>query len=305
MTDQALQRLAQFDLNGADVYLWVFKRSSGAAKYTASYVRTDQTLELELRRFAETERERITEWMPYGHLAQPTENGCLAVMVDDTDFYRIKDLVDRPEMEHAVAGLDRLKGSTGYLVKFVNEGGVLYAVRRSPTTWKTAYKKKGVINTIFRDGELCAVEGVDFTIEPGFDLFAIDGELIIVNKRAFETIMQYRAGYQQAFGHLQQIPEFVGLFTTMAPLVAYVGTNGTHLRRMAVIQDRALFANPDYLVALRQVCEKRKWPIQFNPAGRIIPTPDTAGIIMKLLLDHRLISEITQIMYDVPDGTPV
>jgi len=152
---------------------------------------------------------------------------------------------------------------------------------------------------------LCAVEGVDFTIEPGFDLFAIDGELIIVNKRAFETIMQYRAGYQQAFGHLQQIPEFVGLFTTMAPLVAYVGTNGTHLRRMAVIQDRALFANPDYLVALRQVCEKRKWPIQFNTAGRIIPTPDTAGIIMKLLLDHRLISEITQIMYDVPDGTPV
>ncbi|RXE05725.1 DUF4868 domain-containing protein, partial [Xanthomonas perforans] len=36
--------------------------------------------------------------------------------------------------------------------------------------------------------------------------------------------------------------------------------------------------------------------------GRSIPTEETARVIMTLLLDQRLISEITAIMYDVPGG---
>ncbi|CEG17985.1 hypothetical protein [Xanthomonas citri] len=42
--------------------------------------------------------------------------------------------------------------------------------------------------------------------------------------------------------------------------------------------------------------------MQFDKDGLIIPTKETAAVIMKLLLDQRLISEITAIMYDVPNG---
>jgi hypothetical protein len=146
---------------------------------------------------------------------------------------------------------------------------------------------------------------VDFTIEPGFDLFALNDALLVANKRGFESMMKYRAGYVQAFGELRDQPEFVALFTEMAPLIAHVGQNGTHLRRMAVIQDKGLYADPNYLGALRAVCAKYAWGVQFDGAGLIVPTKDTAAIIMKLLLDQRLVSEITQIMYDVPDGVRV
>lgn len=59
--------------------------------------------------------------------------------------------------------------------------------------------------------------------------------------------MRYRAGFVNAFGELQDEKQFVSLFTDMASLVTYVGSNGTHLRRMAVIQERKLYDNPKYL----------------------------------------------------------
>jgi len=302
VTDQALQALQEFDLDGAGVHLWVFKSSATADRFSANFVRIDGDLEDALRDFAKAERAMMTEWIPYGHLAQPTDNGCLSVSAVETDFALLQALVDRPELEHAVKSRDQLKNAIGYVVKFYQGESVLYAVRRSPATWKTAYRKKGVVNMLFQNGELSAVEGVDFTLEPGFDLFALDDALLVGNKRAFESMMRYRAGFVSAFGELQDEEQFVSLFTDMAPLVAHVGSNGTHLRRMAVIQERKLYDNPKYLGSLREVCEKYKWGVQFDSEGLIIPTKETAAVIMKLLLDQRLISEITAIMYDVPNG---
>lgn len=302
MTEQALQALQEFDLDGAGVHLWIFKSSTTESRFSASYVRIDEALENSLREFAKAERAKMTEWIPYGHLNQPTDDGCLSVSAGETDFASLQALVDRPELEHSVEKLDQLKNAVGYVVKFYQGEQVLYAVRRSPATWKTVYQKKGIINMSFQNGALSAVEQVDFTLEPGFDLFALDGVLLVGNKRAFESMMKYRAGFVNAFVELQDEEKFVSLFTDMAPLVAHVGSNGTHLRRMAVIQERKLYENPQYLATLRDVCEKRNWEVQFDARGLIIPTEETAQLIMKLLLDHRLISEITAIMYDVQSG---
>ncbi|MGN3935195.1 Kiwa anti-phage protein KwaB-like domain-containing protein [Xanthomonas citri pv. mangiferaeindicae] len=302
MTDQALRELQGFDLDTARVHLWVFKSSTTVSRFTANYVRIDEALEGRLREFAKTQRAKMTEWIPYGHLAQPTDNGCLSVSAADTDFALLQALVDRPELEHPAKKRDQLKNAAGYVVKFYQEERVLYAVRRSPATWKTAYRKKGVINMAFQNGALSAVQEVDFTLEPGFDLFALDDSLLVGNKRAFESMMKYRAGFVDAFVELQEEKKFISLFTDMAPLVAHVGINGTHLRRMAVIQERRLYENPKYLGTLREVCERHNWGIQFDAEGLIIPTEETARVIMTLLLDQRLISEITAIMYDVPGG---
>ncbi|HDS1586453.1 TPA: DUF4868 domain-containing protein [Stenotrophomonas maltophilia] len=305
MSDLALKSLKAFDLAGSNVFLWVFKRSAGTKKFKAFYIKTDPVLEDALKGFAENERARINEWIPYGHLSQPTDDGCLTIAVGDTDFQVLKDLVDEPESDHATNDLKKLKGAVGYLVKFVKDGKTLYATRRTPMTWKPVYKKKNVINAIFENGQLSAVAGDEFTLEPRFDIFALDDVLLVSNKRGFESMMQYRAGYVQAFGELKAEPSFSALFTDMAPLLEYVGENGTHLKRMAVIQEKSLYSDPKYLKALKAVATKRKWGVTFDKAGRIIPTAATAKVIITLLLDHRLVSEITDIMYDVPDGTPV
>lgn len=302
MTNQALQTLHEFDLDGAGVHLWIFKSSTTADRFSASYVRIDKTLEGTLREFAKAQRAKMTEWIPYGHLAQPTDDGCLSVAAIETDFPTLQELVNRPELEHPVVGSDQLKNAIGYVVKFWQGERVLYAVRRSPATWKTKYQKKGIINMSFQNGALSAVEEVDFTLEPGFDVFALDGSLLVSNKRAFESMMKYRSGFVNAFTQLQGEAQFVSIFTDIAPLVTHVGSNSTHLRRMAVIQERRLYENPQYLGTLRDVCKKRNWDVQFDDQGLIVPTEETAILIMKLLLDQRLISEITAILYDVPSG---
>ncbi|MCE4513756.1 hypothetical protein [Xanthomonas hortorum] len=115
MTDQALQALQEFDLDSAGVHLWVFKSSTKADRFSASFVRIDAALEDALRNFAKAERAMMTEWIPYGHLAQPTENGCLSVSAIETDFALLQALVDRPELEHAIESKDQLKNAIGYL----------------------------------------------------------------------------------------------------------------------------------------------------------------------------------------------
>jgi hypothetical protein len=305
MTQEALDGLQSFDFDNSDVYLWVFKRSTSVAKYTAYFVRTDDALNATLKMFANKEKERITEWAPYNYLAQTNENGCLSVGVDQTNFGLLKGLVDLPEMEHAVNDIKRLRGAVGYLVKFVRNEVTVYAARRSPTTWKPAYKKKGVINVFYHNGELSAVQGDEFTLEPNFDLFCLDGSILIANKGGFESVMQYRTGYVDAFGELQHQPQFTALFTNMQPLIDHVGTNSTQLRRMAVVQEKHLYDNPGFITAVQKVSARYGWGIQFDGNNRIVPTPDTAALILKILLDQRLLSEVTQIMYDVPDGVRV
>lgn len=305
MTQQAFDGLRGFDFDNSDVFLWVFKRSSKEAKFSAYYVRTDDELDSTLKAFARKERDRITEWAPYNYLAQPNENGCLSVGLNETNFGLLKELVDRPEVDWAVENIKQLRGTVGYLVKFVWDDQVVYAARRSPTTWKAAYKKKGVINVLFQNGELSAIQGNEFTLEPNFDMFCIDDGILIAHKGGFESVMQYRSGYVSAFAELQQQAEFSALFTDMQPLIEHVGQNSTHLRRMAVVQEKNLYGNPGFMAAVRQVSLTRQWGIQFDENNRIIPTPETAALILKILLDQRLLSEITQIMYDVPDGVPV
>ncbi|MFW9438940.1 Kiwa anti-phage protein KwaB-like domain-containing protein [Xanthomonas euvesicatoria] len=306
MTQDAFDLFKSFDFDQADVFLWVFKTSRVKdSKYTAHHVLIDETLSETLKDFVKSERERITEYHPYGHLAQINESGCLSVSVDETNFQLLKDLVDRPETNHTVQGTKELRRAVGYCVKFVHHGQVVYATRRSPNTWRTAYKKKNVLFMNFVNGGLEAIEGEEFTLDPRFDMFCIGTGILVANKGGFESMMQYRSGYVQAFNHLRTQPEFVALFTDMQPLIDHVGTNAIHLRRMAVIQEKALYADAAFISALKTVAQKYSWAIQFDSSNKIIPTPDTAALIMKLLLDQRLVSEVTHIMYDVPDAVRV
>ena len=306
MSDNAFKVLQEFDFPKADVRLWIFKISTTIAKYGAWYVRTDQDLENTLRSFGDDQRERVRECKPYSYIAQNNEVSCLSVDTKETNFGVLMDLVSRPEVDHVVSGIKNLRSAIGYIVKFNCDGKTIYAGRRSPLSWRAKYKKKGIINTFFVDGELSMVKGDEFTIEPQFDFYCVDDSIFITNKGGFESLMRYRAGYAQAFGELQQEQSFSDLFTDIAPLLTFVGNNSMHLRRMAVVQEKCLYEKVGFLPSVKAVSDKYEWGIVFDQnSGKISPTKETASLILKILLDQRLLSEVTKIMYDVPEGTPV
>jgi hypothetical protein len=134
----------------------------------------------------------------------------------------------------------------------------------------------------------------------------IDDTLFISNKRSFESAMEHRASYVQAFQNLRTRPSFSNLFTDLQPLVTYVGSNSIQLRRMARIEERSLFTQPGFLEAVQAVSARRGWGLNFDAtSGRLVPCDQTAKTILQVLLDHRLLSEITDFIYDVPDATQI
>jgi len=297
--------LRAFNFAQSTTHLWVFKKSSTNTKFIAHYVPTDQVLTNTLKQLIQTEMARITEFTPYSYLAETNENSCLSTSQQGTDFQLLKVQVDRPEPECNVRGIKDLKGAEGYLVKFINNGETVYAVKRSTATWKTSYQKK-FINMIFLAGELSAAEDNGFSIERNFDFFCKNALIFIANKRGFESTMAYRDAYTQAFAGLQRNRSFAALFTDLQPLVDFVGNNSIQLRRMATVEQKGLYARPDFLGNLKQVNTSRGWGINFDPVtDKIIACDQTARTILQVLLDHRLMSEVTDNIYDVPDATQI
>ena len=297
--------LKTFDFTRSTPYLWIFKDSKTAARFRSFYVQTDHGVNNELKRFVTKEINRITEHSPYTYISQTNENSCLTINHQDTDFSQLKVLVDRLENENRIIDVNDLTGAKGYVVKFTLNGNTVYAVKRSTSSWKTSYTNK-FINMMFNNGELSGIENNGFTIEKNFDFYVINNTLFVANKGGFESVMQYRDAYSEAFAQLQQKPEFSALFSDIMPIVEYVGTNAIQLRRMAVIEHKAIYLKPTFMARLQQVNELRNWGINFDPiSNTIIPCGNTAATILNVLLDHRLMSEITENTYDVPDATKV
>lgn len=297
--------LRAFNFVNATVHLWIFKKSLSATKYKASYVQIDEALKSQLIDVARNEMIRLTEASAYSYISQPNENSCLVTPSQDTDFSLLKAQVDRPEPEHLISGINDLKGAEGYVVKFTSNNETVYAVKRSTSSWKTSYPKK-YINIIFANGELSAVENKSFSIERNFDFLSKDALIFISNKRGFESALTHKAPYTQAFASLQRTPNFSSLFTNMQPLIEHIGSNSIQLRRMAIIEQKGFYSRPNFITTLMNVNNSRNWGLNFDPnTNQIIPCEQTVKVIMQVLLDHRLISEITSTTYDVPDTVEV
>jgi hypothetical protein len=297
--------LKSFDYAHSTVHLWVFKKSTSARKFTAFFVRTDPVLNDLLKTIIQGQMVRFIEFSRYTYLAEVNDNSCLATPTNECDFHLLKAQVDRPEPEHPVRDIKDLKGAEGYVVKFIHGGHTVYAVKRSTASWKTAYPKR-YINMIFQNGELAAAEDNGFSIEKNFDFYCLDASIFISGKRNFESTMEYKVAYTQAFTGLRQNLNFSALFADMQPLITYVGTNSIQLRRMAVVEQKGLYARPNFLPNLQRVSQRRSWGLNFDQASnRIIACDQTAKTIMQVLLDHRLMSEVTDEIYDVPDAVPV
>lgn len=294
-----------FDFANSNVLLWIYKKSSAVTKYRACHVPIDDSLKASLVHFIRDEMNRISEFAPYSYIAQNNESSCLFLDENETDFICLKNLVDRPEPENLTRGVDDLKGADGYVVKYSLGPDVVYAIKRSTASWKTKYSNK-FINMIFSNGELSAIESNAFSIEKNFDFYYFNSTIFISNKRGFESVLRHKSSYVDAFINLQAAPEFSALFTNMQPLIDYVGSNSIHLRRMAVIEQKGLYSRPNFTIKFQNVSIQRNWGINFDPAtGKIVPCDQTVQAIMQVLLDHRLVSEITDNTYDVPDAVQI
>ena len=141
-----------------------------------------------------------------------------------------------------------------------------------------------------------------FSFDSYFDFFCINETVFVKSKRAYESAMSEKKVYETNFEELAVDPAFTSIFSDIQPLKEYVGTNAIQLRRITVIQSKALYLRPDFPQRLQHVNNIRNFGLNFDANGKLIVCKDTAKTIMQILLDHRLLSEVTETIYDVPDA---
>lgn len=301
--EKALSDCRGFDVAQATLSLWVFKKRPNGG-FSATSVEVTDTLTRELRNIVSASLQARTEIEDYSLVAQGNVASCLHVGTDETSFGDLKSLVDEPAEEHRVKTDRDLKNCAGYLIRLRSGAEVLYCVKRVTDTWKTK-KARSVLNVVFRANQLDLLADRSFTLAKYLDFVVLHNDVLIVNKAAFETLLSYKIEYAKSFVELRDDPVFVAKFTDMQPIIDHVGSNTMHLRRMAVIHQKANYANLGYMTRLQQVNSAEGWNIQFDASGRIVATEGTMRTIMQVLLDHRLHSRLSLTTYDVPSTAAV
>lgn len=294
-----------FDYAAASLHLWVFKKSTTASKFRAWHVRTDEAVEKLFRDAISSETKRISESISYGPLAQNNETSCMSHPLEESEgLIALLNQVDRPATEAVDAELKHLKGAAGYLVRFQDGASVIYAIRKTAPSWKPRVRNS-LINAIFHNGELSASPDETFSFDSYFDFYCVNETILVSSKRAYESTVSDKKAYERNFEQLTLDSDFLDVFADIEPLKEFVGTNAMHLRRVTVIQQKALYLRPDFSSRLATVSSARNWGINFDESGRIIVCAETVRAILQVLLDHRLLSEITDTTYDVPDAEAV
>jgi len=303
MTDFANWR--GFNYQQATVQLWVFKKSTTDARFRAWHVRTDAEIETLFRDAILNSVENTTEEVSYSPISQNNESSCLTHPLDESEgLIALLSLVDAPEAENTDAQLKHLKGAAGYLVKFQHNEQTVYAVRRTAPSWRPKVRSS-LINAVFHNGELSVTPEETFSFDAFFDFYCINETVFVKSKRAYESAMSEKRTYEKNFEELTVDPAFTDIFADVQPLKEYVGTSAIQLRRITVIQSKALYLRPDFPQRVQYVNNTRNFGLNFDSSGKLIVCANTAKTIMQILLDHRLLSEITETIYDVPDAEAV
>lgn len=301
------QAFTDFDINSATVALWVFKKSfrPGAAPiFTGRWVQTDAALDAALKEAVVQERARILEVNEYGLLAQNNEDSALRI---DGLLTHAGSLTEQMAAElgtKKVRDMRDVQNSDFYAIKLVSGDEILYAVRKADASWKSK-KAVNYLTVLFQDDELALQESPSFTVSRHVDFFIIEDDVLMMNKGAFESVLSYKQAHADDFIALQAEEDFSSLFSSIAPLVTFVGTNKLHLRRVCAIRQKGHYRSAAFINRLRHAHHQFGLILNFDAQGRIDPTEDSCADIIRAFLDHRLTSPFSENVYDVPDATPV
>ncbi len=304
---QDLQSFGAFDVAQSTASLWIFKKRPAIGQmnpFTAVSVVMGDALRDQLKELATNYQTSYTLAEEYSLLSQTSEGGFLAVSREDTLFPSLQGLIDQPLEECLVKNVKQLNNAAGYVLRLRHGESVIYCVKKANADWATR-KKKGVMNIFFTEAGLDIMDNPSFSIARSFDFFVVGEHVLMTNKPAFESLLNHKDTYEEAYTALKQEAGFSAAIADFAVFDTFIGKNATHLRRMAVIKARGYYNNPDYMTRLREINRLRGWGIQFDDQGRIVATPEKMRDILHVLLDHRLRSELSDNQYDVSSTIPV
>jgi Domain of unknown function (DUF4868) len=301
------QGLQDFDIANATIQVWLYKKSvqpGGDIRFTGRWIDTDADLDQALKQAVADKRASILEVNAYSLLAATNDGIALQIDALETHAGAIAAEAANPVPGRKVTKLSEVQNTKFYVVKLISGDQVLHAVRKTDDSWQSR-KARNYLSVFFADDQLGLNQNPGFNISRDIDFFIIGDDVVITNKPAFESVLNYKEAHAQDFQTLQAEAPFAALFSTLDPLVAFVGTNKLHLRRACAIRQKGHYCDAGFMSRLRQRYAECGLNLTFDQQGRLVPTPESCADIIRALLDHRLSSLFSQNNYDVPDATVV
>ena len=302
---ESLDKLNAFDVTNASLTLWAFKKSmapdQAGPSYNGHWIGLIENLEDALKNALVEERQKIEEILEYSLLVQNNEGSALSITVEETWAGLITAQAAESTPARQLHNLKQINNAEFYVVRYVSGEDIIYAVKKADPSWKSR-KHVGTMAAVFRNDQLELDEEPRFVISKYFDFYIVGDEIIISNKGAFESVLNFKQAHIEEFTSLQAEAEFAGIFTDLAHLVAFVGENKIHLRRVSAIRQKGHYKSADFMQRLRDEYAALGLALTFDADGKIIPSPDNCRDIIQALLDHRLDSRLSKNLYDVDNA---
>ena len=297
-----------FNVDEASVSLWVFKSPGGASneppRYSGRWVETTDDVDSVLKGIVRGARERINEVIEYDLLAQNNEGSALVIPANETYANRLVEVTAAETADRRATNVDHLRNSSFYDIKLAWGDSVIHAIRKTENTWQG--KRARSLETLLFRGDVLALEvRPKFDIDKNIDFVIIGGEILVLKKGNFESTLRYKATFVEDFADLQVEQAFLDSFADIEPLVAYVGQNKLHLRRLAAVRQKGHYRDLEFMKRLRALHAAYGLNLQFSGDGKIIVTAETCREVITALLDHRLASAFSEAIYDVPSTTTI
>lgn len=299
--NKALKKLQSLKLKHADSLLWIVKRSlrGGIATYSVASVRTHQTLQKKLVEIVEKAIRSANQVEEYEFLTEDQDDDLtLSVKLRETDLGGIADKISNGSDNPQINSAEQLLDSWIYVIELHAGKDRVLAVRKIPEGWKLKQKEK-VLSALFKNRMLLDFEEGDvFRLDKRIDFFAYDTLVFILNKKQFETAMNFRAGMERNRDKLLDDFQRIGLVSDVDLIRTNVGNRLGFLRRMSMIKKNGYYNRPGFINKLKVVCRDRGWAISFE-GEKIVVTDENVELVLRLLNNDRLASLMTEEIFDV------
>ncbi len=299
--ETVLKKVQSFQLSKAQSVLWIVKRRlrGGVADYSIASVKTHAKLQKKLVDVVARAIRSANHVEEYEFLSEDKdEDAMLSVKLTETDLNQIANTIsygsDNPKVETA----DQLLDSWAYAIELHVGKERILAVRKIPEGWKLKQKEKR-LSALFKNHMLLDFEDTDvFRLDRTIDFFAYHDLVFILDKKKFESAMNFRAGMERnRDGLLDELKE-LDVVNDVEIIRLRAGTRIGFLRRMSMIKKNGYYKRPGFMKRLKTVCAEKNWPIAFEEE-KVVITEDNVEAVLKLLNDDRLASLLTDDIFDV------
>ena len=160
-----LDDLKGFDVDGAELTLWVVKKWTPTGKppvFTAKYVDTARELDDKLRSAMRNEIGRIEEVQEYGLLTENKESSALSIGTIETHAGLIVEKTAEETSQNKADELRKVQNSTFYVIKLVSGDTVVRGVRKTDASWRVR-RVATTISVSFRTRSLASTRPPPFT----------------------------------------------------------------------------------------------------------------------------------------------